>query len=116
MVTVVIRFSVPMRLPPPRSDQRAPKKIIRIADCGINAGYHQPFINKSLFVDWNVRRNNHGIRPGNIRMRKSIIDADRAVSFHLDRRTALLGGSLEFLRGHIRVRDTRRACSNRQDR
>ena len=87
-----------------------------MADCSINTRRDQLFIDKPLLVDRNVRRNNHGIRPGNICMRKSIIDADRAVSFHLDRRTGLLGRSLEFLRGHIGVRDTRRACSNRQDR
>ena len=103
-------------LPPLWSDQRAPKKIIRMADCSINTRRDQPFIHKPLFVNRNIRRNNHGIRRRNIRMRKSIIDADRAVSFHLDRRTGLLGRGLELLRGHIRVRNTRRTCSNCQDR
>ena len=116
MAAVDLLVPLAMRLPPPWSDQRASKKIIGMADRGINTRRDQPFIHKPLFVNRNIRRNNHGIRRCNILVRKSIIDADRAVSFHLDRRAGLLGRSLELLRGHIRVRNTRRTCSNRQDR
>ena len=95
MVTVATLVLLAM-LTPPRSDQRAPKKIFRMADRGINTRRDQPFIHKPLFVNRNIRRNNHGIRRRDIRMRKSTIDADRSVSLHLDRVPASLAAASSF--------------------